>query len=100
MNNFYLEDKYFNMLIDIFNNYCPNATIYAYGSRIKNEAQQFSDVDLSIKNFNDENCNINELKNIINKSNLPYIVDINLFDNMPDYMQKEILKNNIIIFGK
>lgn len=100
MNNFYLEDKYFNMLIDIFNNYCPNATIYAYGSRIKNEAQQFSDIDLSIKNFNDENCNINELKNIINKSNLPYIVDINLFDNMPDYMQKEILNNNIIIFGK
>lgn len=100
MNNFYLEDKYFNMLIDIFNNYCPNATIYAYGSRIKNEAQQFSDIDLSIKSFNDENCNINELKNIINKSNLPYIVDINLFDNMPDYMQQEILKNNIIIFGK
>lgn len=100
MNKLFLKDEYINILIKIFNSYCPNATILAYGSRIKGEAQEFSDLDLTVINFGDTNCNINELKNLINDSNIPILVDINYFENLPDYIKNEILKYNLKIYGK
>lgn len=100
MNKLYLKDEYLKILTDIFDFYCPNAVILAYGSRIKGEAQEFSDLDLSVKSFGDTNCNINELKNLINDSNIPILVDINYFENLPDYIKNEILKDNVKIYGK
>ena len=100
MNKLFLKDVYLKILIDIFDSYCPNAVVLAYGSRIKNTAQEYSDIDLSIKNFGDDKCNINELKTLINDSNIPILVDISYFENLPDYIKKEILKDNIKIYGK
>ena len=52
MAELFIKPEYFKMLTDIFDSYCPNAEIWAYGSRIKNEAHQGSDLDLVVKNFN------------------------------------------------
>ncbi len=98
MNKIFLKDEYIKILTDIFDKYCPNAEILIYGSRIKNEAHDLSDVDLSVKNFNDSNCNIAELKNIISESNIPFIVDINDFQTLPDYFKNEILKNYVVLY--
>ena len=48
-----IKEEYLKELKDIFNNYCPNAEIWAYGSRIKNDCHSGSDLDLVVKNFND-----------------------------------------------
>ncbi|MCD7878937.1 MAG: nucleotidyltransferase domain-containing protein [Candidatus Gastranaerophilales bacterium] len=100
MNKIFLQDEYIKILTDIFDRYCPRAEILIYGSRIKNEAHESSDVDLSVKDFNDSHCNIGELKNKIEESNIPLIIDINDFKTLPDYFQNEILKNNIRFYPK
>jgi len=91
--------EYLKMLKEIFNQYCPNAEIWVYGSRIKNQSHDGSDIDMVVKNFNDNNKNISELRQLLNDSNIPFLTDIEEFDNLPDYFQKEILKEYEVLFN-
>lgn len=93
-----VKEEYLKELKEIFNSYCPKAEIWAYGSRVKNDCHQGSDLDLTIKNFNEENKDISKLKNLINDSNIPFLIDINEFDKLPEYFKKEIEKSCIRIF--
>lgn len=99
MSKLFIEPKYLKMLKDIFNNYCPKAEIWAYGSRIKGEAHSGSDLDLVVKNFNDDNVYLFELQELLSDSNIPFIVDIHEFDKLPESFQEEIKKDYIIITG-
>ena len=99
MSRLFLKPQYLDMLLEIFGNYCPNAVIWAYGSRINGEAHEASDLDLVVKSFNDSSKNIYELKELVNNSDIPIIVDILDYNNIPESFQKEIEKNYIVIFG-
>lgn len=98
MNKLFIKPEHLKMLTDIFDSYCPKAEIWAYGSRIKNEAHSGSDLDLTVKNFNDENLRAWELKEMVQESNIPFLVDINEFDKLPKSFQDEILKDYVIIY--
>ena len=100
MNKLKVKQEHLKMLIDIFESYCPNAEIWAYGSRIKNDSHEGSDLDMVVKTFNDKNKNISELSQLLNDSNIPFLTDISEFNKLPDYFQQEILKDYVIIFGK
>ncbi len=98
MNNIFIEQKYWYQLQTIFKNYCPNAEIWAYGSRINGNAHSGSDLDLIVKNFGDHKCNITELKKIIANSNIPFLIDICEFNSLPEYFKQEIINNYVVIF--
>lgn len=93
-----VKQEYLNELKNIFNGYCPNAEIWAYGSRLTNDYHSGSDLDLTVKTFNDEKKYLYELKELLNDSDIPFLIDINLFDNLPQSFQNEILKNYVKIF--
>ncbi len=93
-----VKQEYLNELKNIFSNYCPNAEIWAYGSRLTNDCHSGSDLDLTVKTFNDENKYLYELKELLNDSDIPFLIDINIFDNLPQSFQDEILKNYVKIF--
>ena len=98
MKKLIVKEKYLKILVDIFRSYCPNAEIWAYGSRLKGNCHDASDLDLTVKTFNDNNCNINALKGIIDDSDIPFLVDIVGFDDLTDVMKNEILKDYVVIF--
>lgn len=98
MSRLFIEQEYLQNLVSIFDNYCPNATIFAYGSRLNGDAHSGSDLDLAVKNFGDNNCSLAELKEILSQSNIPFLVDILEFKSLPASFQKEILKDYEIIF--
>lgn len=98
MDRLFIKPEQLKMLTDIFDNYCPNAEIWAYGSRIKGNAHSGSDLDLVVKNFNSKFAKLSELRQLINGSNIPFLVDINEFDKLPKSFQEEILKDYIVIF--
>lgn len=93
-----VKQEYLSELKNIFSNYCPNAEIWAYGSRLTNDCHSGSDLDLTVKTFNDENKYLYELKELLNDSDIPFLIDINIFDNLPQSFQDEILKNYVKIF--
>ena len=99
MAELFIKPEYLKMLTDIFDRYCPVAEIWAYGSRIKNEAHSGSDWDLAVKDFHGDDKNIYDLKALINESNIPFIVDIHELKQLPESFQKEIEKDYIVIYG-
>ena len=98
MTKLFIEEKYLQILKEIFDKYCPDATILAYGSRIKNEAHSGSDLDLAIKNFDEIEYSLYDIKQAINDSNIPFLVDIFILESLPQSFQEEISKENIIIY--
>ena len=100
MNNIFIKPYQQKILTDIFDEYCPNAEIWAYGSRVGGDAHSGSDLDLTIKSFNDVNCSIVELRRLITDSDIPFFVDINMFDSLPDSFKEEVLRNYIVFYKK
>ncbi len=98
MDKLFIKEKYLKKLISIFENYCPKAEIWAYGSRIGQNVHEGSDLDLAVKTFNDNTKNISELKRILEESDIPFLIDIFEFDKLPESFQKEIEKKYVVIF--
>lgn len=100
MAELFIKPEYLKMLTDIFDSYCPNAVIWAYGSRLKGDAHEGSDLDLVVKNFNSKDAGLFELRELISESNVPFLVDINEFDRLPESFKDEIKKEYVVIYGK
>ena len=94
-----VKREYLNELINIFNNYCPKAEIWAYGSRVNGDCHSGSDLDLVVKSFNDTNKSLSELNNLLNKSDIPFLIDNQDFEKLPKIFQDEIKKNYVKIFN-
>ena len=88
------------MLTDIFEQYCPNAEIWAYGSRVNGDAHEGSDLDMVVKNFHSNTAKLSELRELITNSNIPFLTDINEFDKLPKYFQEKKKKKYVVIFNK
>ena len=99
MNNLNIKSEYIKMLVDIFDKYCPNAEIWAYGSRLGGDFHNGSDLDLVIKSFNSNEPKLFELKELLRESNIPFLIDINEFNFLPESFQNEILKKYIVIYN-
>lgn len=97
MNKLFIEQRHLEILKNIFKDFCPEAKVYAYGSRINGKAHSGSDLDLTIKNFPQEKY-LFQLKELISESDIPFLVDINIYNNLPQSFKDEIEKNNIEIF--
>lgn len=93
-----VKPEYLTMLLDILKNYCPQAEIWAYGSRVNGGSHDGSDLDLTVKDFGSENVNLAKLKTLISESNIPFLVDINEYDKLPESFRNEIMNNYVKIF--
>ena len=94
-----VKQEYLDELSQIFKNYCPKAEIWAYGSRLDGDSHSGSDLDLVVKCFNDTNKSLSELNNLLNKSDIPFLIDIQDFEKLPKIFQDEIKKNYVKIFN-
>lgn len=98
MSRLSLKPEHRKMLIDIFDKYCPNAEIWAYGSRLNGDAHSGSDLDLVVKSFNSDDVYLSELKTLLSESNIPFMVDIHEYDYLPKSFQKEIELDYEVIY--
>lgn len=98
MNKFNLKEEYAKYLKEIFDKYCPEAEIWAYGSRVFGDSHDGSDLDLALISFNSEQKDLAHLKSLINDSDVPFLVDIVDFRLLPDYFKREIEKKYIVFY--
>jgi len=94
-----LKPEYINTLCRIFDSYCPEAEIWAYGSRVDGDSHDGSDLDIAVMSFNSSQKRISELKQLISNSNLPFLVDITEYNSLPESFQKEIRKKGIVFYS-
>ncbi len=93
-----LRTKDLDLLQKIFRDYCPDAEIWAYGSRVNGDSHSGSDLDLTVKSFNDSKKRLYELKELLAESNITFLIDITDLNSLPFSFQDEIKKSYIVIF--
>lgn len=94
-----LKDEHRQILKKIFQELIPNQEVWAYGSRVSNDNLELScsgsDIDLVIKGHEAiEIKTLSMIKEKINDSNIPFLVDIFDWHGIPEEFQKNILKNH------
>ena len=88
-----LKEKHLQILLQIFEDYCPKAEIWAYGSRVHGDSHSGSDLDLVVKSFK-----LWELRELCRESNIPCLIDLHAYAELPQSFQQEILRNYVVIF--
>ena len=99
MSDLFLKERYHSQLTDIFNHCCPNAVIWAYGSRVGGKAHSGSDLDLAIKDLGENSLTIPMIRAVLDESTLPFRVDLHVFDWLPKSFQEEIERKYIVFYG-
>src|SRR5438552_2238157 len=95
-----LDPKYLATLQHIFKKYVPDKIIWAYGSRIKGQSHEGSDLDLVIKDPNGLEISSRDmiaLRETIQESNLPFLVDLLDWTMLPQDFQNEIEKAHEVL---
>ena len=95
-----LDPAYLTELQTILQKQLPNKIVWAYGSRVKGKAHSGSDLDLTIIDPNGSNIppqQIYALRNAIEESNLPILVDVLDWALLPETFKKEIKKKHIVL---
>lgn len=89
-----MDEPHYKIAKNILNNY--NVKAMVFGSRSKNTAKKFSDLDLVILEPLEKRLFIC-IKNDFEESNLPYKVDLILWNELDQSFQNHI-KNDLIDF--
>ncbi len=83
----------------IMKNLYPEAIVWAYGSRLNGEAHEGSDLDLVIITFGNKMGELSKVRNAFTESNIPFLIDLHYWPDLPESFQNEIEKNYVIVCG-
>lgn len=99
VNNLFLDDKDYHLLQSIFSHICPNAVIWAYGSRTKpGEAHGGSDLDLALITLGENALPLPILYAALTESSLTFRVDLHRFERLPLNVQEEIKQHYVVFY--
>ncbi len=89
-----LEQKHLNLLKEILQKF--SIEVYVFGSRAKGNARKLSDLDLCIKQEIDKST-LRKFKDSLEESNLPFKVDVVVWDELSDAFKSHIEKDLSLI---
>lgn len=92
-----LNDLHRKMLLELLNHYIPNTHVWIYGSRAKGTARPASDLDMIAFTQPDQTLQISALKEAFEESNLPFRVDLFVWDEVPDTFRKTIEEEHQVL---
>jgi type I restriction enzyme S subunit len=70
-------------LLALLRHHIPGVTVWAYGSRVKHTARPNSDLDLVVFSAPVQRPQVSALKDALDESNLPFRVDLHVWDEIP-----------------
>jgi predicted nucleotidyltransferase len=88
------------MVVELLARVSPGAEVWAYGSRVRGNAQPASDLDLVLRNAGNpavECPGVAALKSAFVDSNLPIQVDVVDWARLPAGFQQEILRGYVVL---
>ena len=90
-----LEKKYIDFIKQAVSKSLNNYTLYIFGSRVKNRAKEYSDIDIAIDSSELTSEIKSKLEAYFEDSTLPYEVDIVDLNNISNNF-KEIIQNDLV----
>jgi predicted nucleotidyltransferase len=92
-----LDEKYIAIIQGILSEHVPNTTVLAYGSRVKGESHEGSDLDLVIISDSVPEEQLARLREAFTDSQLPISIDVLDWNSIPDSFKQEIEKQHFIL---
>ena len=75
----------------------PNTTAWVYGSRVKWTARPESDLDLVVFATPEQAGRVSDLREVFEESNLPFRVDLFVWDAVPEQFRKTIEAEHVVL---
>ncbi len=92
-----VQKKYRSILINIIEKHLVECKIYLFGSRAQGSHVRSSDIDIALDNQKEISSKILGLiKEEIEKSIIPYFVDVVDLHSVDDKMKEQILKHGVL----
>lgn len=73
----------------------PGTRVWAFGSRAEGTARANSDLDLVVFSTPDQRRAVGDLREALEESNLPFRVDLHVWDELPARFRRRIEKARI-----
>lgn len=83
----------------LLNQYLPNTQVWAYGSRVHWSARPNSDLDMVAFANPEQQAQVSLLREAFEESNLPFSVDLFVWDNVPEPFRKNIQAKYVVVQG-
>ena len=87
-------------LLSLLEGYLPNTAAWVYGSRVKWTSRPQSDLDLVVFAAPDQERRVSELREAFEESNLPFRVDLFVWDSVPEQFHKQIEADHVVLAAK
>lgn len=78
------------LLLQLLQQFLPGVGVWAFGSRVKGNARLTSDLDLVIYAAPSQRSQVFALQEALEESNLPFKVDLLIWDEIPDNFKTHI----------
>ena len=86
-----------NLLRSLLQQHLPNTTVWAYGSRVNGQAHSASDLDLVAFALPSQSAAIAELREALEESNLPFRVDLFVWEQVPESFRESIRESYVVV---
>ena len=84
-------------LLALLKRHLPNIMAWVYGSRVKWTSRPQSDLDLVVFATPEPKRQVSELREAFEESNLPFRVDLFIWDTVPDQFRKQIEADHALL---
>ncbi len=88
------------IVLDLLKTYIPNTKVWAYGSRVKWTSRPQSDLDMAVFTTPEQIKQVSNLKDAFEESDLPFRVDLFVWDEVPEQFHKNIEAEHVVLQEK
>ncbi len=85
-----ISEKEKALLLELVRRHLPGVSVWAYGSRVGGKSSPRSDLDLVVFASAEQSRQVYDLRESLEESNLPFRVDLFIWEELPESFQKNI----------
>ena len=85
------------IVTDLLERHLPDTAAWIYGSRVKWTARPQSDLDMVVFATPEQNGRVSDLREAFEESNLPFRVDLFVWDAVPEQFRKQIKSEHVVL---
>ncbi|MDR3328663.1 MAG: nucleotidyltransferase domain-containing protein [Prevotellaceae bacterium] len=89
----------YELLLSLLQRYAADATVWAFGSRVKRTSRPQSDLDLAVSIAHNRYAVLADLREAFDEANLPFRVDVMDWDSLPENMKDNICQERVAIWN-
>lgn len=92
-----VTEQQFERIEALIKQYIPNMPVWFYGSRVAHTARPNSDLDMVVFAEPNQRADVSELKEAFEESDLPFRIDLFIWDEIPESFHANIKKQHVVV---